>query len=171
VIVESLPYCRRHAGVILAIGAEPDHLRSLPDLENRAPSLVNWMARDLDSDIRSLMARFSGPGVEVADSTIMPIGPPANRSWSRHWKVHSHTGFALRISIAVAEREDTLLQVQVEGTLIASAEPPWITARKQNAVLSWDEDLAARVHFRAELISAMEQHLRIHYPEEPARGA
>src|SRR5579863_1437905 len=34
-------YCRRHAGIIEAVGMDHAHV-PLPDLDNRAPSLANW---------------------------------------------------------------------------------------------------------------------------------
>src|SRR5260370_22946586 len=40
------PYCRRHAGVMRARLADPQE-SMLPDLESRAPGLIEWLAPPL----------------------------------------------------------------------------------------------------------------------------
>ena len=60
-----ISYCRRHAGTVQAIGELAKDPNGFPDLNDRAPSLVNWIARDLDrasaacSAARSAAARAS----------------------------------------------------------------------------------------------------------------
>ena len=168
-VVDGLPYCRRHAGVLRAIGTDPDRLKSLPDLENRAPSLVNWVARDVDADIRALLRHYSAGG-DVADSPILAVGHASNRIWSRHWKVLSHTGFDLRIAISVAENQDTVLLGYVEGTLVHTVEPPWIVARRRGAAFDAADDREAREQFRSELIAALEAHLAFRFPDVTPRA-
>ena len=64
-------YCRRHAGVMRAVGAEATPQGGLPDVDNRAPSLVNWIARDLDENVRRLLTGVARPGESViADETV-----------------------------------------------------------------------------------------------------
>jgi len=168
-IVDGLPYCRRHAGVLRAVGTAPDRLRSLPDLENRAPSLVNWVAHDVDADVRALLQHYSSAGATVTDSPIQAAGHATSRIWSRHWKVLSHTGFDVRIALSVAENQDTLLLGYVEGTLVHTVEPPWIASRRRGAPVSDAEDSAARERFRKDLIAALEAHLAFRYPDIPPR--
>src|SRR5207248_3146565 len=74
VIVDGLTLCRRHAGVVRAIGTASDRLQSLPDLENRAPSLVNWVAEEVDADVRGILERYAGGSSIIDQSAILPVG-------------------------------------------------------------------------------------------------
>ena len=164
VMVDGMALCRRHAGVVRAIGTEPDRLASLPDLENRAPSLVSWVAQDVDPDVRQLLERYAGTGTTIDESAIFPLGHVTRRTWTRHWKVLSHTGFDVRISLMVAEAEDTTVRVSVDGTVVAELEPPWIARRGSGQALSPEEDEAERALFRRQLIDAVQSRLAGHSP-------
>jgi hypothetical protein len=164
VMVDGMALCRRHAGVVRAIGTEPDRLVSLPDLENRAPSLVSWVAHDVDPDVRKLLERYADTGTTIDESAIFPLGHVTRRTWTRHWKVLSHTGFDVRISLMVAEAEDTTVRASVDGTIVAELEPPWIARRRSGLTLSPEEDEAERARFRRELIDAVAAHLAGHRP-------
>jgi len=170
VMIDGAVYCRRHAGVVRAVGTQPDRLQSLPDLENRAPSLVNWMARDVDSDVRNILLRYAQGETTIDESPIMATGPPSNRMWTRHWKVLSHTGFNMRISLTVTEAEDTKVRASVDGTLVTEAEPPWIARRQAGVPLSPDIDAAERARFHRELLEAVEAHLARYIPGSSTPG-
>jgi len=159
VVVDGMPLCRRHAGVVRAIGTEPDRLLSLPDLENRAPSLVNWVAHDVDPDVRRILQRYADSGTTIDESAIFPLGHATRRTWTRHWKLLSHTGFDIRISLMVAEAEDTTVRASVDGTVVAEVEPPWIARRRSGVTLTPEEDEAERARFRRQLVDAVETHL------------
>jgi hypothetical protein len=47
-------YCRRHAGTVAAL-SNGFYQLALPDLDNRAPSLVGWMSGELDTPIRAAL--------------------------------------------------------------------------------------------------------------------
>ena len=158
-LVDGRPCCRRHAGVLRAIGNEPDAVHTLPDLENRAPSLVNWVGCHIDASLRSLLARYSDPEARVAGSSTRPGGPPGQRKWTRHWKALSSTGIDLSISLEVYEAEDTIVSACADRAEVMSAEPPWITARRQGLDLTPEQDAAARAYFYEDLISALEAEL------------
>ena len=159
VVVHGMPLCRRHASVVRAIGTEPDRLASLPDLENRAPSLVNWVARDVDPHVREILQRYADRGTTIDESAIVPVGHVTRRTWTRHWKVLSHTGFDVRISLMVAEAEDTMVRISVDGTVVAEMEPPWIARRRSGMTLSPEQDEAERAQFRRQLVDAVEARL------------
>jgi len=164
VMVDGLPLCRRHAGVVRAIGTESDRLQSLPDLENRAPSLVNWVAQQVDADVRGILERYADGSSIIDQSAILPVGHAARRAWTRHWKVLSHTGFDVRISLTVAESDDTTVRAAVDGTVVSEAEPPWIASRRTGAALSPEEDAEERARFHRALIEAVEAHLANYTP-------
>ena len=52
-------YCRRHASTVAAL-SNGFYQLALPDLDNRAPSLVGWMSGELDAPIRVAL-RASAP--------------------------------------------------------------------------------------------------------------
>ena len=62
--VGGIVYCRRHAGTIAAIGYF-DHPAGMPDVDNRAPSLVNWVARDLDAFVAATLVQVRDPGGDL----------------------------------------------------------------------------------------------------------
>ena len=77
VATEGKFYCRRHAGVLRAVGAEVTPQGGLPDIDNRAPSLVSWIARDLDEQsftaaVRARVAASASPQTAAAYEQAMP---------------------------------------------------------------------------------------------------
>jgi len=79
VTIEDRVYCRRHAGVVSALPSLDSSLSvSLPDLDNRAPSLVGWVSRQIDGDVWRLLLKelSSGSGGQlIADPvTLIFVG-------------------------------------------------------------------------------------------------
>jgi hypothetical protein len=159
VMVDGMPYCRRHAGVVRAIGSGSEQLHSPPDLENRAPSLVSWVAQDVDADVRGILRLHADSGSVIDESGIMPTGHVSRRAWTRHWKVLSHTGFDQRVSLTVTEADDTVVRASVDGTVVIEIEPPWIASRRSGVVLSAEADALEREEFHRQLIEAVAAHL------------
>src|SRR5579884_2216922 len=54
-VVGGLVFCRRHGSTIRAIGEQALDGMGWPDIDNRAPSLVSWIARDLDERVRAML--------------------------------------------------------------------------------------------------------------------
>src|SRR5438105_7619744 len=60
-VVRDRVYCRRHAGVVEAVPTGVlDAQTPLPDLDNRAPSLVNWVTNEVDGEVRRLLIQELG---------------------------------------------------------------------------------------------------------------
>src|ERR1700729_2270756 len=134
VTIEDRVYCRRHAGVVSALPSLDDSLAvSLPDLDNRAPSLVGWVSRQIDGDIWRLLLKelSSGSGGQlVADPvTLIYLGIGRQRAWERAWRLDSHVGIAHRVSIVVEENDDTMITVKVGANTVEQLVPPWIQHR------------------------------------------
>jgi len=159
-IVDGRSCCRRHAGVLRAIGNEPDAAQSLPDLENRAPSLVNWVGSHVDANLRSLLSRYSIADARVVGSWTRPVGSPSRRTWARHWKALSNAGIDLTISLEVSEAEDTIVSACVDEEKVITVEPPWITARQHGLELTKEQDATARSYFYTDLVEALEAKLK-----------
>jgi len=165
-IVGGVVYCRRHAGVVGALsGAEA----SLPDLENRAPSLVNWVSRDLEEVIQSTVNGYRselGTDRLIADPVHLNfVGPERLRIWERSWKLVDHTGWSLRVALEVDEARDTEVAVRVGRNIVSRSTPPWIAARLRGEQLPPDLDAAQRREFYRDLTEtvarAIEQELRL----------
>ncbi len=159
IIVDGHVYCRRHAGIIAAIPkhvAGSGHAQPLPDLENRAPSLANWVADDCDADIRSLLvheAQALNGGEVVVDPLIITYsGMDRSRVWERVWKLVEHTGMIYRISIAVEEELDAEVIIKVNQTSVYRAIPPWIGQRLLQRPIRPEVDAQRRKEFHDKII-------------------
>jgi hypothetical protein len=148
-------YCRRHAGIIRALG--PDWVTlTLPDLDNRAPSLANWVGSDLNDPIRNLLQRFF-PARKLNASTVVSGGSPGDRTWGRSWKLISANGVDLSINVTVPEANDSLVRVIYDGKVILEMVPPWIEARRRGMRVDHRADTEARRSFYGLILEDLEQ--------------
>jgi hypothetical protein len=154
-------YCRRHAGTVAAL-SNGFYQLALPDLENRAPSLVGWMSDELDASIRAAL-QASARGAEatlVADPVRLTVpGPESSRCWARAWKLVNHLGVVHQVSIEVEEDAQAVVAVRVDNDLIGRSMPPWIARRPLPAPATEDEDAAQRTAFNAALARSVEAFL------------
>jgi hypothetical protein len=147
-------YCRRHAGTIEALGADHADV-PLPDLDNRAPSLANWVGRDLDAAIRTLLAT-GFPSQTMNVTSMVSGGSPRDRSWGRSWKVISPLGVDCSVTVTVHEVDDSVVRVAYDGKDVLAVTPPWIEARRQGLVLDEVTDSEQRIHFHDSILEALE---------------
>ena len=147
-------YCRRHAGIINALG--PDHAQvPLPDLDNRAPSLANWVGRELDGPIRDLLeAQY--PGSVLNATAVVSGGSWRERVWSRSWKLISEAGVDVWVNLSVPEANDSLVRLVLDGRTIAEITPPWIEARRHGMVVDPQVEAEARRRFNELLLEDLE---------------
>jgi hypothetical protein len=145
-------YCRRHAGTVAAL-SNGFYQLALPDLDNRAPSLVGWMSEELDEQIRAALlgSARSGDTTLVADPVRLVSSPfGASRCWTRAWKLVDHLGVVRQVSIEVEEESQDVVGLRVDNDLIGRSMPPWIE-RRQDAALSAGDDAASRNAFSVAL--------------------
>ena len=131
----------------------------LPDLENRAPSLVGWIARDLDAPIRELLTRLAEPAGAslVTDPVRLVITPGGStRRWAKTWKVLDSTAVLNRVSIEVDEVDDCHVSARVDSELIGRGMPPWIGNRQAGRQLDPQADAAERAEFAAAMARSIE---------------
>jgi len=156
-IVDGKPYCRRHAAVVQAILANPDERLEFPDLDSRALSLCEWVAADIDADMRSLLSGLqdaSAPAtVHFQPLRLVLRRTPYSRSWSRVWTLSDHTGVQRKLAIEVSEEHDAAVVALVDGKQVSSSVPPWIADRA--AEVSDEAVGRRRAEFRADLVRAM----------------
>ena len=110
-------YCRRHAGTVRAIGELAADPNGLPDLNDRTPSLVNWISRDLDEHIRTLLAGTARDGEQVVADDAVRLSRNSNRNlrWERSWRLVESTGLVLKMTVHVSEENDALVRINVEA--------------------------------------------------------
>lgn len=154
-VVMDAVYCRRHAGLMRVFAGDyPPPF--LPDVDNRAPGLVEWMARDLNDGIQELLvASGAGDAVATDPSQLVKGGRGCPRVWERSWRLCHNAGYAHRVSLQVAEAHDTEIVVHVGRREVARAVPPWIEARHQGAPLAPADDVRRRADFRDAVLTAV----------------
>jgi hypothetical protein len=156
-VVDGQHLCRRHAGLVRAL--RPEELRgeiAPPDVENRTPALVVYVADHLDTRIRTLLEEMRRPerGETISTEPLMLVTlPPAIRRWNLSWTLYDNTGMTLRIGIDVEENQDTELALRVNSRVIARVVPPWISRRKAGLPLTGEDDPADREAFYDGLIA------------------
>jgi hypothetical protein len=146
-------YCRRHAGTVAAL-SNGFYQLALPDLENRAPSLVGWMSGELDEPIRAALqaAAPDANATVVADPVrLITAGTALPRCWGRAWKLVDHLGVVHQVSIEVEEDAQDVVGVRIDNDLIGRSMPPWIESR--------DDDSASRRAFNLALARSVEAFL------------
>jgi hypothetical protein len=151
-------FCRRHASVVAAThrGAAAG---GLPEVDNRAASLVGWVAGQIDERVRTVLrhAAPEGGAVLVAD----PVGPLAahgreHRRWQRAWKLVDHTGVLCRVAIEVDEGNDTDVIAKVDAEIVGHGVPPWIEVRAQGQSISPAADVEQRREFYEAIARSIE---------------
>jgi hypothetical protein len=141
-------YCRRHAGILRAVGTEATQQGGLPDIDNRAPSLVNWIARDLDANVQRLLSGAAKTGESVIADDTVHVARDFNRKarWEQSWRLVDHTGLILKVTIQVMEENDSLVRVHVGSGVIADGIPPWIARRTEDSDVATDAEQRQRFY-------------------------
>ncbi len=132
-----------------AIGELAKNPSGLPDLSDRGPGLINWIARDLDKDIRTLLARTVRPGESViVDDTVRLKHDHWRQSrWERSWRIVEHTGPVLAVTVQMAADNKSRIHVRVGAEMVADSVPPWIARRSQGVEVEAAIDISQRQLF------------------------
>ncbi len=158
-VVNGVPYCRRHAGVVRALAAQPDELRLWPDVSNRAASLCEWIANDLGSGIRAILKVAQGvqSGWSLSESALTSViqGTPRSMVWNRGWMLSDHTGKQMRVSISVDEARDSEVAVRVDSAEVARFIPPWIIERRSQSRADVGLEREQREYLRSSVLEAV----------------
>ncbi len=149
-MVASQPYCPRHAGIMTALTLSPKK-GHLPDLDNRAPSLANWVGNDMDAGIRKILREVLNEH-DAETIIVEPVGyvftvhDKAHR-WERAWKLANHTGVTLKISIDVDEANDSMVRVRVGQQSVTKVVPPWVEHNRKRERIDPATDANERREF------------------------
>jgi hypothetical protein len=149
VVIEGVPYCRRHASTVRAIGPLATDPNGRPDVNDRTPSLVNWISRELDGHIRAQLEATAREGESVLVDDAVHLSRDSNRNlrWERSWRLVENTGLVLKISINVSEENDALVRINVGSEMVADGIPPWIARRRMGEDVDVAIDVAQRQLF------------------------
>ena len=151
-------YCRRHAGIVDATAAPDGYPRVAPRLHERGPSLVNWVASDLDAEVRALLnGHLRRTESVVADGQVHLIRyHNRHERWERSWRIVDHTGLVLKVTIYVDNSGDeAVIHVSVGDALVAAVVPPWIADRRAGEAVAGTIDIARRQRFNKSLVAAI----------------
>jgi hypothetical protein len=146
VSVAGVIYCRRHAGTVQAVGTATDIPGGIPDINDRAPSLVNWIARDLDTAVRANLQQIAHPGETVlADEHVHLARDQVRRGrWSRSWRLIDHTGLVLKVTVYTNDDDDSTVHILVGGVTVPCGIPPWIARRRDGSDVEAAVDISQR---------------------------
>lgn len=153
-------FCARHASTVIAVGQEALQAGHLPELENRVPSLVYWVGRDLDTDVPVILATLlnENDGESLVVDPVALVaggGRTSERRWERNWKVVSHVGISQKVTLQVVEGEPDDVVLRVGSVVVARETPPWIAAHNAGNDLDPDDDHAERRAFYRRLHDAI----------------
>ena len=134
----------------------------VPDLSDRAASLVNWIARDLDVSIRASLTHAARVGETVlADEYVHLVRDQTREArWERGWRIVDHTGLVLKVTLFVNDSDDSVVFIRLGEVIIASGTPPWIANRGQGFTPEASIDVAQRQTFYDSIETAIAAALR-----------
>ncbi len=166
IVVAGARYCKRHGGTVRALGGHAADPLSHPDVDNRAPSLVNWVANDLDAPTREILGRLARSGERVLSDDEVTLLHDQNRQprWERSWRLVDHTGVIVKITVIVDEEDDAVVRVRVGSDDVVRAMPPWIERRLRGLETTPELDASQRrifYRFIEENIAATAERLRV----------
>jgi hypothetical protein len=148
-VIDGVPYCRRHASTVRAIGPLATDPNGRPDLDDRTPSLVNWISRELDGHVRAQLEAAAREGESVLADDAVHLSRDHNRNlrWERSWRLVENTGLVLKISVNVSEENDALVRINVGSEMVADGIPPWIARRRMGEDVGVSIDVTQRQLF------------------------
>jgi hypothetical protein len=156
-VFESQPYCRRHGGVMVAISADTIERIDPPDLDNRALSLCEWVANDIDQEVKAVLEEIKDGAPDAVVLThplhLLVLRTPPARTWARHWTLGDHTGTMRKVSVEVSEDADDVVVASVDGSPVAREVPPWISSR--TTPISDEAVQKRRDDFRIKLVGSI----------------
>jgi hypothetical protein len=134
----------------------PPRRPSWTDLENRGPSLVNFVANKIGPEVEALLRATAHPGETVQSESEVSgmLDHERRRRWERSWKLVEPTGLSLKVSLSVTEGEDEAhIDVRVNSNVVARGVPPWIARRRAGVRVDSQVDADQRELFHRFLIN------------------
>jgi len=160
VALEGRAFCRRHARLFTSAGAGEFQMgQALPDLDNRSPSLADFVGDALEPRVLQFLWSLCRPGTndQVGSEPLRVVHPTGGgaRRWDRTWKIYDHTGVIVQVTVEADEGRDPEVDLKVGRNTVGKGVPPWIARRRQGLpALGAAADAEDREHFYASLWQA-----------------
>jgi hypothetical protein len=134
--MEGRAFCRRHARLFASAGAGEFQIeQALPDLDNRSPSLADYVGDALEPRVLQFLWSLCRPGTndQVGSEPLRVVHPAGGgtRRWDRTWKIYDHTGVIVQVAVETDESRDPEVDLKVGRNVIGQGVPPWIARRRQ----------------------------------------
>ena len=134
--MEGRAFCRRHARSFGATGGGEFQIgQALPDLDNRSPSLADYIGDALEPRVLQFLWSLCRPGTndQVGSEPLRVVHPTGggSRRWDRTWKIYDHTGVIVQVMVEADESRDPAVDLKVGRNTVGEAVPPWIARRRQ----------------------------------------
>ncbi len=139
-------FCPEHAGFAA------DDPRSVMPFAARVASLV---AREMEEQLMATLeiaAADTGEQVEREPVHFVFFGVGRTRTWERGWKLSSHLGVSVRITLAVEERDAGAVLARVNSRTVARVLLPDITGEAGSLHVKRADELP---NFRSALMQAL----------------
>lgn len=165
-MVGGVVYCRRHAGTVSALAGSIQDT-AYPELQNRGPSLVNWIADELSADVEGLLraAAHHHETVKTEKDLAVIFDNHRHRRWERSWKLIEPTGIGLKVAVTVSEEgDDALVDIRVGSNVIARGVPPWIARRRAGVHVDDEADADQRKLFHRFFIEHIVDEIAVQRP-------
>jgi hypothetical protein len=148
-------FCRRHATIMRPLGAIADS--HLPNVDNRAPALTQWIADRIDEPITRLLeiCRRDDETFSAEPLGFVFAARDGLHRWERSWKLVSHIGVSLKVVVEADEERDGLVCVRVGQSVATRVVPPWIDRRAEGDEVSPDFAGTERELFYAGMVDQL----------------
>lgn len=125
-VVDDAVHCCLHAATLS--GTRPAYADTLrPDLDDRLPALVGWIAGVAEDDVVAALqeiCRDRGEVVVADPVRRLLLGTLREPTWERAWKTCSADGVGARVAIAVDEAEPDDVLAKVNHQVVARLSTP-----------------------------------------------
>jgi hypothetical protein len=159
-IIGGAPYCPRHAGIMTALLAS-SRKGHLPDIDNRAPSLANWVGNDIDEKMREAMGSIQssdeGETLVVDPIAYVYSGFDQSHRWERAWKIVNHTGVKIKVAVDVDESKDYVVRLRVGQKTVNQVIPPWVGHHEKREWTDPATDQRERTEFYGEVCGQLSE--------------
>lgn len=158
-LIDGQAYCLRHAGTMRAL----DGATIRPGLENRCPSLVHCVGREIDLGIRGCLNDVRYDVMETLVATrVRMINRDAATVWRQSWTLRAEEIDMLEVAVEVDEALPTTVTVTVQGKPAVTRIPYWIAERRpDHPELTVDEVQDAHRRFSQDLIEETRAVIRV----------
>ena len=140
-----------------ALGTRGKARAGLPDVDNRGPSLVQYVADTLEPHISASLESVARPHEQViAEREVnKAFDPDRSSRWERAWRLVDGTGVVIKVTVFVTESRPSIVAVRVGSHIVFEDVPPWIAGRQNHEQASEEQEEAARRDFYGQLESTI----------------